>query len=184
MAPYVTCISPTPLDQQNLWSNSQHDDFLGTTRIGKLPEFQRLTNFSAQPKNTHYATSFNQVGLESLDGPSWMFQKIILEFQNEWAYLTTPVTPTNGHETKTAVSSIQTVTPTTRGRPTGHLTASQSLSASKYTQLFLECLFLRCRLLVLMKSVVWVIINSPNISLISVNQTKRKKVCTKKGNKS
>jgi hypothetical protein len=66
MAPYS--ISPT-IEQQVMWPMSGHnDDFLGSGRTGKLPEFQRLANFSAQPKNTHYTANFNQVSAGPIQG--------------------------------------------------------------------------------------------------------------------
>lgn len=62
MTSYATCISPGTIEQQVMWSsNGQHDDFLSVPRSGKLPDFQRIANFSTQPKNTHYTSSFSQV---------------------------------------------------------------------------------------------------------------------------
>ena len=56
-----------------------------------------------------------------------------MSFQNELSYFSmSPTTQTNGYETKQTIQ-LPVVTPTTRGRPSGHqMTTGQSLSASKY----------------------------------------------------
>ncbi|KAG5680918.1 hypothetical protein PVAND_010395 [Polypedilum vanderplanki] len=110
MLPYLSSISPT-IEQQVMWPvNGHNDDFMDTNnRIGKLPEFQRLTNFTTQPKNTHYTSNYNQ---------------------NDWSssYLSSTISTSNGHDTKLTIPSLPVVTQ--RGRPgVTHLSASQSLSA-------------------------------------------------------
>ncbi|KAG5680919.1 hypothetical protein PVAND_010395 [Polypedilum vanderplanki] len=117
MLPYLSSISPT-IEQQVMWPvNGHNDDFMDTNnRIGKLPEFQRLTNFTTQPKNTHYTSNYNQ---------------------NDWSssYLSSTISTSNGHDTKLTIPSLPVVTQ--RGRPgVTHLSASQSLSAMPQTFIY------------------------------------------------
>ncbi|XP_070500347.1 uncharacterized protein [Chironomus tepperi] len=116
MAPYSTCISP-PIEQQIMWSGgSQHDDFLGSNRNGKLPGFKKFATFSPQPTNTQYNTNSYP--------------------QNELSYFSVSPSTPNGYETKQTIQ-LPVVTPTTRGRPSNHqMTTAQSLSAIPQTFIY------------------------------------------------